>query len=274
MKHALVLTNNTGLTKMKLVNGIEPTNNDKKINKTPSLRTWPRNNGYEATPMGVCQIKMWIQNQFPTHWPSVGPSRHLGVSEKCVGTGNFQSLSRWAAQKSDEKRFQLTSKNGTWDLNQPWWTPYVRPTRLRRLGFLGMPLQAPGHGEPWNLALEKGLATCGNLRPWTKEAEAKSIVSVEIGIRNLKKENLPHPSPLLVIQWSSGHRAPSTHQASDARPTFWAKPSVPSSQAQRHMPALIDWQTCGKWRVFMLSTQLRWFTIMWICVYIYTFIFI
>ena len=120
-------------------------------------------------------------------------------------------------------------------------------------------------------------ATCGNLRPWTKEAEAKSIVSivsVEIGIRNLKKENLPHPSPLLVIQWSSGHRAPSTHQASDARPTFWAKPSVPSSQAQRHMPALIDWQTCGKWRVFMLSTQLRWFTIMWICVYIYIHIYI
>ena len=117
MKHALVLTNNTGLTKMKLVNGIEPTNNDKKINKTPSLRTWPRNNGYEATPMGVCQIKMWIQNQFPTHWPSVGPSRHLGVSEKCVGTGNFQSLSRWALPRKVMKSvFNWHQKMvpGTW----------------------------------------------------------------------------------------------------------------------------------------------------------------
>ena len=139
---------------------------------------------------------------------------------------------------------------------------------------------ASASGPRW--AMKSGVgegASCGNLRPWTKEAEAKSIVSivsVEIGIRHKKKKNLPHPSPLLVIQWSSGHRAPSTHQASDARPTFWAQPSVPSSQAQRHMPALTDWQTFGKWRVFMLSTQLRWFTIMWICIhiYIYTFIFI
>ena len=56
---------------------------------------------------------------------------------------------------------------------------------------------ASASGPRW--AMKSGVgegASCGNLRPWTKEAEAKSIVSivsVENGIRNLKNKKLASP---------------------------------------------------------------------------------
>lgn len=85
---------------------------------------------------------------------TVGPSRHLGGSEaRRCWDGQFSKLEPLgSAQKSDEKRFQLTSKNGTWMYLGPEPTmvdPLMFvPPGFNGLDFLGMPLQAPGHGEP------------------------------------------------------------------------------------------------------------------------------